>query len=95
MWASSPDGCEAKMLESLWLEKTPAWYHDYRMSTGKVYLFECKLQIIIIFLKLYVTEILEGIYLKRLDFLKYLIMGMKTASLAECCTGIARISAYF
>lgn len=48
-WASSPDGCEAKMLQFLWLEQTPAWYHDYRMGTWKVYLFECKLQIIIFF----------------------------------------------
>jgi hypothetical protein len=29
-----------------------------------------------------VTEILEGNYLKGLDFLKYLIVGIKTASLA-------------
>lgn len=73
--------------------KTTAWVHVYRTGSWKVYQFECKLQVI--FLKLYETEILESIYLKRLDFLRFLIMGIKTASLAECCIGIGQITTYF
>lgn len=45
--------------------------------------------------KLCVTEILEGTYLKRLDFLRYLIMGIQTASLVECCIRIGQITTYF
>lgn len=46
-------------------------------------------------LKLYETEILESIYLKRLDFLRFLIKGSKTVSLAEYCIGIGQITTYF